>query len=145
MVVSLSSGVFGTYNGLISTLVYSVVHDSEGISATLEEASWIGRLILSSKLIHITIVFFLLIGCLAIMGQIFGSLSGGIIAASIGRIKTLFLSGIPIIICLTILTSLANSLWHIYLAMFFACLSSSAAHTVVGELLAILFIQSNIN
>ena len=141
MVVSLSSGVFGTYNGLISTLVYSVVHDSEGISATLEEASWIGRLIylLSSKLNHLTIVFFLLTGCLAIMGQIFGSLSGGIIAASIGRIKTLFLSGIPIIICLTILTSLANSLWHIYLAMFFACLSSSAAHTVVGEVLALLF------
>ena len=66
MVVSLSSGVFGTYNGLISTLVYSVVHDSEGISATLEEASWIGRLIylLSSKLNHLTIVFFNEVVCI---------------------------------------------------------------------------------
>ena len=79
------------------------------------------------------------------MGQIFGSVSGGIMAASIGRIKTLFLCGIPTIGCLTILTSLANNLWHIYFAMFFACMSSSAAHTVVGELFAVLFIKPTMN
>ena len=49
MVVSLSSLIIGTFNGKISTLVYSVVNEIGGISATLEEASWIGSAILDSK------------------------------------------------------------------------------------------------
>ena len=43
LVASLSSLVSGTLTGLSSTLIYSVVHGTEGLSATLEEASWISR------------------------------------------------------------------------------------------------------
>ena len=41
---SLSSLVSGTLTGLSSTLIYSVVHGTGGISATLEEASWISMI-----------------------------------------------------------------------------------------------------
>ena len=71
-------------------------------------------------------------GFLHVIGQIVGSFGGGIIAASIGRIKAIFLSGIPTIGCFMIIGT-ANNLWHIYFAMFFGGLSSSVAHTVVGE------------
>ena len=71
-------------------------------------------------------------GFLNVIGQIVGSFSGGIIAASMGRIKAIFLSGIPTIGCFIIIGT-ANNLWHIYFAMFFGGLSSSVAHTVVGD------------
>ena len=69
---------------------------------------------------------------LLMIGHIFGSLVGGITAASIGRINALFFCGIPPIGCL-IMICLANNLWYVYFGMFFVGLSNSAAHAVVGE------------
>ena len=67
------------------------------------------------------------------MGFIFGSLAGGIIAATIGRIYTLFLCGLPTIGCF-IMIYFANNLWFVYFAMFFGGLSNSAVYATVGEL-----------
>ena len=131
MVASLSSVVAGSLSGLSSTLTYSVVHGTEGISATLEEASWISKWQWNNNLINTS--SFLLKGTLPSMGFIFGSLAGGIMSATVGRINTLFLCGLPTIGCF-IMIGFANNLWYIYLAMFFGGLSNSATFAIVGEL-----------
>ena len=78
------------------------------------------------------------------IGNIFGSLVGGVTAASIGRINTLFFCGIPPIGCF-IMICLANDLWYVYFGMFFGGLSNSAAHAVVGEQFVISEVKSTLN
>ena len=73
---------------------------------------------------------------LLLIGSIFGSLTGGITAASIGRNNTLFFCGIPTTVCF-IMMFRANNIWYVYFAMFLGGLSSPAAHTIVGELFVI--------
>ena len=133
MVASLSSVVAGSLTGLSSTLIYSVVRGTEGISATLEEASWISTRQLYNKFVHASPHSSSLKGFLPSIGTIFGSLAGGIMAATVGRINTLFLCGLPTIGCF-IMIYFTKNLLHIYFAMFFGGLSNSAAYAIVGEL-----------
>ena len=82
----------------------------------------------------------LLTATLLLIGEIVGALAGGIIAASIGRIKTFFWCGIPAIGSFMIMY-FAQNVWYLNLAMLFGGLGNSGAHITVGKLIAIV-IQS---
>lgn len=83
--------------GLSSSLIYSLEHGTEGISTSLEDASWIrkNRKLVASYYQQILISF---LATLYVLGEILGSFVSGWVSSAIGRVRTMVLFGIPFII-----------------------------------------------